>query len=88
MEPLRSADAPSPKWTAAPTVRQVVGGLTRHPDNLVSSQQLLKRLVVRCTELGALTRNIGGFASTMTNLDGHLLPSWITATEQSELPPT
>lgn len=88
LEPLRSADAPTPKRSEAPTVRQVVGWLTRHPDNLTSGQQLrLKGILVRCPELADLRRHIGDFARMMKNLDGHLLPRWIKAAEGSDLPP-
>ncbi|MFM9700870.1 ISL3 family transposase [Streptomyces europaeiscabiei] len=88
LEPLRSADAPTPKRSEAPTVRQVVGWLTRHPDNLTSGQQLrLKGILVRCPELADLREHIGDFARMMKNLDGHLLPRWIKAAEGSDLPP-
>ncbi|MEU5187687.1 ISL3 family transposase [Streptomyces klenkii] len=88
LEPLRSAEAPTPKRSEAPTVRQVVGWLTRHPDNLTSGQQLrLKRVLTRCHELADLRRHIADFARMMKNLDGHLLPRWIKAAEGSDLPP-
>ncbi|MCY0932589.1 ISL3 family transposase [Streptomyces sp. H27-H1] len=88
LEPLRSSEAPTPKRSEAPTIRQVVGWLTRHPDNLTSSQQLrLKHLLARCPELAELRRHIGDFARMMKNLDGHLLPRWIKAAEGSDLPP-
>ncbi|WXH43000.1 transposase [Streptomyces netropsis] len=88
LDPLRSAEAPTPKRSEAPTVRQVVGWLTRHPDNLTSGQQLrLKRILTRCPELADLRRHIADFAKMMTNLDGHLLPRWMKAAEGSELPP-
>ncbi|MGW8885967.1 hypothetical protein [Streptomyces sp. NPDC055749] len=48
LEPLRSAEAPTPKGSKTPTVRQVTGWLTRHPDNLSSGQQLRpKRILTR-----------------------------------------
>ncbi|WP_243740561.1 ISL3 family transposase [Streptomyces sp. 8K308] len=88
LEPLRSAEAPIPKQSDAPTVRQVVGWLTRHPDDLTSGPRLrLKRILTRCPELADLRMHIQGFARMMKHLDGHLLPRWIKAAEGSELPP-
>jgi transposase len=88
LEPLRSAEASVPKRSEAPTVRQVVGWLTRHSDNLSSGQALrLKRILVGCPELADLRRHISDFAKMMKNLEGHLLPRWIKAVEGSELPP-
>ncbi|GAA0380125.1 ISL3-like element IS466 family transposase [Streptomyces blastmyceticus] len=88
LEPLRTAESPTPKRSEAPTVRQVTSWLTRHPDNLTSGQQLrLKRVVTNCPELADLRRHIKGFAEMMKNLHGHLLPRWIKAVEGSELPP-
>ncbi len=88
LEPLRSADVPAPKRSEAPTIRQVVGWLTRHPDDLSSGQELrLKRILADCPELADLRRLISGFAMMMTNLEGHRLPRWIEAVEGSDLPP-
>ncbi|MGC0422720.1 transposase [Embleya sp. AB8] len=88
LEPLRSAEAPTPKRSETPTIRQVVGRLTRHPDNLTSSRQLrLKRILTRCPELADLRRHIEDFATMMTNLHGHLPPRWMKAAQASELPP-
>nr|WP_232838195.1 ISL3 family transposase [Streptomyces geranii] len=88
LEPWRSAAAPTPKQSEAPTVRHVVGWLTRHPDNLTPGRQLrLKRILTRCPELADLRRHIADFATMMKNLDGHLLPRWMKAAEGSELPP-
>ncbi|MFI1855085.1 ISL3 family transposase [Streptomyces sp. NPDC020480] len=88
LEPLRSAESPTPKRSEAPTVRQVTGWLTRHPDNLSSGRQLrLKRIVAACPELADLRHHIAAFAAMMKNLDGRLLPRWMKAAEGSELPP-
>ncbi|MCW8381569.1 ISL3 family transposase [Streptomyces justiciae] len=88
LEPLRSVEAPAPKRSEAPTVRQVTGWLTRHPDNLSSGQQLrLKHITARCPELADLRRHIASFATMMKSLDGHHLPRWIKAAEGSDLPP-
>ncbi|MFE3938445.1 transposase, partial [Streptomyces goshikiensis] len=88
LEPLRSTEAPTPKRSETPTVRQVVGWLTRHPGNLTTSQRLrLKRILNRCPELADLRRHIEGFATMMTNLQGRLLPRWMEAAQASELPP-
>ncbi|WP_419096296.1 ISL3 family transposase [Streptomyces ehimensis] len=80
--------APAPKRSEAPTVRQAVGWLTRHPDNLSSGQALrLKRILADCPELADLRRHISDFAKMMKNLEGHLLPRSIKAVGGSELPP-
>nr|WP_281066998.1 transposase [Streptomyces inhibens] len=65
---MRSAEAPTPKRSEAPTVRQIVGRLTRHPGNLTSRQQLrLKRILTRWPELADLRRHNADFAKMMKN---------------------
>ncbi|GAU71452.1 transposase [Streptomyces sp. NBRC 110611] len=88
LEPMRSAESPTPKRSEAPTVGQVTGWLTRHPDSLSSGQQLrLKRILADCPELADLRGHIAAFAAMMKNLDGRLLPRWMKAPQGSELPP-
>ncbi|MFI1034473.1 hypothetical protein [Streptomyces sp. NPDC020951] len=88
LEPLRSAEAPTPRRSEAPTVRQVTGRLTRHPDNRSPGQQLrLTHVMTRCPEPADPRRHIASFATMMKNLDGHRLPRWTKAAEGSDLPP-
>ncbi|WP_230210978.1 transposase [Streptomyces kaniharaensis] len=88
LEPLRSSPAPAPKLPTAPTVRQVTGWLTRHPDALNSDETLqLKHLLARCPELTAASESVRDFARMMKNLDGERLLKWIERTEVTDLPP-
>ncbi|WP_240509406.1 ISL3 family transposase [Streptomyces agglomeratus] len=88
LQPLRDQAAPAPKRSEAPTVRQVTGWLTRHPDTLTSGQQLhLKRILNRCPELATVHERVRDFAKMMKNLEGHRLPAWIETTETVALAP-
>ncbi|MET8128118.1 transposase [Streptomyces sp. NPDC005231] len=76
--------APAP---AAPSVRKVTGWLTRHPATLSEEdQQHLKSILARCPELGAAHQHIRGFGEILTCRLGALLPDWIAAVLQDDLP--
>ncbi len=82
LEPLRGSPDPTPKLSTTPTVRQATGWITRHPDSLTSDEALrLKHILDTCPELAVTAAQVNSFATMMTNLQGHNLPDWITATE-------
>lgn len=82
----RPAAAPLPP--PPPTVRQVAGWLTRHPDSLTEDQRpQLKALLARCPELQAASDHVRSFATMLTNLTGHdHLPQWISDVRDAGLP--
>jgi transposase len=70
-----------------PTVRDVTGWLTRHPDSLTEDDRpRLKALLDRCPELQAAHGHIRAFAAMLTQLTGTNLPQWITDVTASGLP--
>jgi transposase len=70
-----------------PTVREVTGWLTRHPDSLTEDEQpQLKALLERCPELQATSAQVRTFATMLTQLTGQNLPQWISGARASGLP--
>jgi transposase len=70
-----------------PTVREVTGWLTRHPDSLTEDEQpQLKALLERCPELQATSAHVRTFATMLTQLTGQNLPQWISSARASGLP--
>jgi hypothetical protein len=72
--------APAPIQPAPPTVREVTGWLTRHPDGLSEDEHLqLKAILEHCPQLRAAADHVRTFGEMLTNLGGHKLPAWIAA---------
>jgi Transposase len=72
--------APDPIAPAPPTVREVTGWLTRHPDRLTEDELLgLKAILERCPGLQAAADHVRAFGEMLTHLRGQQLPAWITA---------
>ncbi|MEU5994980.1 ISL3 family transposase [Spirillospora sp. NPDC047418] len=70
--------AKTPLAPPAPTVRQVTGWLTRHPDSLTEDERpQLKDLLERCPELDAARGHVRRFATMLTDLSGQDLRQWI-----------
>jgi transposase len=66
-----------------PTIQQVTGWLTRHPDSLHADERMqLKQMLVRSPELAATHRQVHDFAEIMTNREGHRLPAWMGEVDQ------
>jgi transposase len=77
----------APLLPPPPTVREVTGWLTRHPDSLTEDERLqLKGLLERCPELRAASGHVRTFAAMLTQLTGQNLPQWISAARAAELP--
>jgi transposase len=86
LEQRRPAKAPltTPR---PPTVREVTGWLTRHPDSLTEDERpQLKALLERCPELRAASGHVRTFARMLTQLTGQNLPQWISGVRAAELP--
>jgi transposase len=79
--------AAAPLTPPPPTVREVTGWLTRHPDSLTEDEQpQLKALLERCPELQATSAHVRTFATMLTQLTGQDLPQWISSAQASGLP--
>ena len=80
--PAKAPLAPPP-----PTVREVTGWLTRHPENLTEDERpQLKALLDRCPELQAAAGHVRTFATMLTQLTGQNLPQWISGARAADLP--
>jgi transposase len=79
--------ARAPLSPAPPTVRDVTGWLTRHPDSLTEDERpRLSALLERCPELRAAGTQVRAFARMLTQLTGQDLPQWISDTQAAGLP--
>ena len=77
----------APLTPPPPSVRQVTGWLTRHPDSLTEDEQpQLKALLARCPELQAASDHVRSFATMLTKLTGQDLPLWISDVRDAQLP--
>ena len=81
----RHAREPLPQ--APPTVRDVTGLLTRHPDSLTADDRpRLTAILERCPELQAASGQVRAFAAMLTQLTGQDLPQWISDARDAGLP--
>jgi transposase len=79
--------APGPITRPPPSIRQVTGWLTRHPDSLTEDDKLgLKPILNHCPQLQAAADHVRAFGEMLTNLRGHKLLDWISAVRASNLP--
>jgi transposase len=82
LQPFRETRTAPPAVPIPPTIRQVTGSLTRHPDSLNADDRMqLKQILVRSPELAATHRQVHDFAEIMTNR-GHRLPAWMGEVDQ------
>jgi transposase len=85
LDQRRPAKAPLPP--APPTVRDVTGWLTRHPDSLTGDERpQLQALLDRCPELRTADAQVRAFAVMPARLTGQDLPQWISDTRAAGLP--
>jgi len=83
LQPFRETRTAPPAVPIPPTMRQVTGWLTRHPDRLDEDERMqLNRILVRSPELAATHRHVHDFAEIMTNREGHRLPAWMGELDQ------
>ncbi|MET7770900.1 transposase [Nocardia sp. NPDC005366] len=80
-------DNPEPIAARPPTVREVTGWLTRHPDTLGEDDRpRLKAVLEQCAQLQAAERHVRAFGEIVTTLQGQRLPDWIAAVRADALP--
>ncbi|MDQ1022564.1 transposase [Streptomyces umbrinus] len=83
---LQWPDAPAPA-AAAPSVRTVVGWITRHPETLTEDEnRLLKAVLDACPELEQTHELVRDFAQMLTQRTGADLPDWISTARAAQLP--
>ncbi|MFF4509153.1 ISL3 family transposase [Streptomyces sp. NPDC001401] len=83
---LQWPDAPTPA-AAAPSVRTVVGWITRHPDALTEDEnRQLKTVLAGCPELEQTHELVRDFAQMLTKRTGADLPDWINTARAAQLP--
>ncbi|MGN2638669.1 ISL3 family transposase [Nocardia takedensis] len=80
-------DNPAPIAAMPPTVRQVTGWLTRHPDTLSEDDRSrLQAALEHCPHLRAAAEHVRAFGEIVTTLQGQRLPDWIAAVRADGLP--
>ncbi|WP_145709097.1 ISL3 family transposase [Rhodococcus rhodochrous] len=85
--PLRAAATPAPSRPAAPSIRQVTGWLTRHPDRLTDEDRAgRKALLTRSPALATTCRLVRDFAEIMVGRRGHKIQEWITRVRRGGSP--
>ncbi|MCX5261755.1 transposase [Streptomyces canus] len=83
---LEWPDAPVPA-AAGPSVRAVVGWITRHPDTLTEEEPTgLKAVLDACPELDQTHNLVHDFAQILARRSGADLPDSISAARTSRLP--
>ncbi|MFF3712867.1 transposase [Streptomyces phaeochromogenes] len=83
---LQWPDAPTPA-AAAPSVRTVVGWITRHPDTLTEDEgKQLKAVLDACPELVQTHELVRDFAQILAQRTGADLPDWISSARDAQLP--
>jgi len=87
LQPFRarlSAPAPIP---VAPSVRQLTGWLTRHPDTLNEDERLeLKTILDRSPILTTTALQVRGFAEMLTERHRDRLPGWMNDVQDNGAP--
>jgi len=88
LQPFRaSLTAPAPV-PVAPSIRQVTGWLTRHPDSLDEDERLQRKAILtRSPALAATARHVSEFAQMLTGRHGDRLQDWITDVASTDAPP-
>jgi len=87
LQPFRASLTAPPPVPVPPTVRRVVGWLTRRPDDLSEDDTLvLKQILARSPELEATYTHVRQFAEIMTGLQGERLPEWLDTIDNDGAP--
>ncbi|MFF4506899.1 transposase [Streptomyces sp. NPDC001401] len=83
---LQWPDTPAPAATA-PSVRAIVGWITRHPDTLTEDETTqLKAVLSTCPELVQTHNLVRDFAQIRALRTGADLPNWINTARAAQLP--
>jgi transposase len=78
LHPLRAGRVAPQPVPIAPTVRQVTGWLTRHPDRLTEDDDVqLKQVLARSDTLTVTHRQVREFAEMLTQRRGEHLDAWM-----------
>jgi transposase len=78
LQPLRSGQTATPRPPAPPTVREITGWLTRHPDSLTDDERATRNAVLdRSPALRATHDRVCEFAKILTQRRGHELNNWL-----------
>ena len=87
LQPFRDRLVAPPPTPVAPTVRQVTGWLTRHPDGLCEDERLgLKHILAASPAPQKTHRHVHGFAEIMTNRQGERLEGWMSEIDTEGAP--
>ncbi|MEU6324711.1 transposase [Streptomyces sp. NPDC047009] len=88
LRPLRSGAQPQDRSTRPPSVRDVTGWITRHPDSLTRDENLkLKSILARCPQLDTVANHVRTVAEMMASRSGRTqLTGWIDQVTTSDLP--
>jgi hypothetical protein len=70
-----------------PSVRDVTGWITRHPDRLdADDAQRLKEILARVPALARTAEHVPSFAELMNDRRGHQLKDWIARVQEDQIP--
>ncbi len=87
LRPLRSGLDPAGRAAKPPSVREVTGWMTRHPDSLTSEETLkIKGILTRCPQLNTAADQVRSFAQMMRDRTGHRLTEWLDQAHATDLP--
>lgn len=84
LQPFRATLTAPPPLPMPPSVRQVTGWLTRHPDSLNEDERLdLKQVLNRSQPLATTHQQVHEFADILTNRRGHRIQEWMRQVQTS-----
>jgi len=87
LQPFRAGRTAPPPLPVAPSVRQVTGWLTRHPDALSEDETLqVKKILDRSDPLTTTDRQVREFAKMLTQRQGQRLGEWLHDVETTGAP--
>ncbi|MGD3111935.1 ISL3 family transposase [Streptomyces sp. YGL11-2] len=79
--------SPGPITAQPPAPRVVTRWILSRPESLTEIEHLrLKAVLANCPELDALTGHVRTFAHMLAERQGELLPEWLDAVRQDDLP--
>jgi transposase len=87
LQPLRIGATAAPRPPTPPTVREVTGWLTRHPDSLTPDDRAARDAALqRSPGMRATHDRVGEFATILTQRRGHELNSWLQRVDTDGAP--